>query len=283
MELTSIMVWTIVGIALTVALTFGIALGTYLWHRIPERSRGAKERCRVVYDGFLIKKINEVIKEVEEGDLSYFHLGEFEEEVKPLSLKSTKDCLDTLNKVSEDYTDMRSIATSRVSEKLEKLLEDHYKNIGKEEQEKILSYFRGNGNVVKHLCMYFYCLEEHLVKAKVKGENISFDLFKKLSGYENYDWKAKLNEVLRDAGRSLESFFQELDSQLKDEASVRFLKKYQRDCLNEAKNVKEKLERDAKKLKSKWGFVYGIGDEQMLQDLKDKIKIEEEGSLRGRI
>lgn len=43
------------------------------------------------------------------------------------------------------------------------------------------------------------------------------------------------------------------------------------------------MERDAKKLKSKWGFVYGIGDEQMLQDLKDKIKIQGEGSLRGRI
>jgi hypothetical protein len=150
-------------------------------------------------------------------------------------------------------------------------------------EEKILSYFKGDGNVVKRLCMYFYYLEEHLVKAKVKDEAISFDWFKSLSGYESYDWRVKLNEMLRDAGKSLESFFQDLNSQLNKEASIRFLKEYQRVYLNEAKRVEEKLEKDAKKLKSKWGFVYGIGDEQMLQDLKEKIKIQEEGSLRGRI
>lgn len=279
MELTSIMVWTIVGIALTVALTFGIALGTYLWHRIPERSRGAKERCRIVYDGFLIKKVNEVIRGVEKGDSFSFDLGEFGEEIKPFSLKSAKNCLDELNKASKDYTDMRDIANDRVKGKLEVVLENRYKKISSEKQEKIFSHLGSNGVVAES----FPELEDYIIKAKVGDEDISFDWFKKLPRYGNLDWKERLNEMMRDAGRSLESIFQELNSQLNNEASVRFLKKYQRDYLNEAKNLKEKMERDAKKLKSKWGFVYGIGDEQMLQDLKDKIKIQGEGSLRGRI
>ena len=279
MELTSIMVWTIISIALTVALTFGIVLGTYLWHRIPERSRGAKERCRIVYDGFLIKKVNEVIRGVEKGDSFSFDLGEFGEEIKPFSLKSTKNCLDEFNKVSKDYTDMRDIANDRVKGKLEEVLENRYKKISSEKQEKIFSHLGSNGVVAES----FPKLEDYIIKAKVGDEDISFDWFKKLPRYGNLDWKERLNEMMRDAGRSLESIFQELNSQLNNEASVRFLKKYQRDYLNEAKNVKEKMERDAKKLKSKWGFVYGIGDEQMLQDLKDKIKIQGEGSLRGRI
>jgi hypothetical protein len=283
MELTSIMVWTIISIALTVALTFGIALGTYLWHLIPERSRGAKERCRIVYDGFLIKKVNEVIRGVEKGDSFSFDLGGFGEEIKPLSLKSTKNCLDELNKVSKDYTDMRDIANDRVKGKLEEVLENRYKNISSEKQEKISSHLGSNGVVAESFLKYFPELEDYIIKAKVGDEDISFDWFKKLPRYRNYDWKEELNEIMRDAGRSLERIFEELNSQLNDEASVRFLKKYQRVCLNEAKNVKEKLERDAKKLRSKWGFVYGIGDEQMLQDLKEKIKIQEVGSSRGRI
>jgi len=267
----------IIGIALTVALTFG----TYLAHRIPNRSRGAKERCRIVYEKFLIKKVNEVIKGVEKGDSLYFHLGEFEEEIKSLSLeslKSTKNCLDRLNKVSKDYTDMHDIATGRIREKLEKLLRDSYKNISEGEQEKILSYLGKSGDAVNGLCKYFSALEYYLVRVKVKDENINFGWFKRLQLYDSYDWKEKLNEMLRDARKSLESFFQDLDSWLNNEASIRFLKDYQRVCLNEAKNAKEKLEKDAKKLKSKWGFVYGIGDEQMLQDLKEKIKIQEKGS-----
>ncbi len=133
MGLTSIMIWTKIGIALTVALTFGIALGTalgtYLWHRIPERSRGAKERCRIIYDGLLIKIVNEVISDVERGDPLSFDLGRFEEEINTLSLKSTKNGLDRLDKVSKDYTDMLDIATGKIREKLEKLLRDSYKNI----------------------------------------------------------------------------------------------------------------------------------------------------------
>lgn len=283
MELTPLMMWTIIGIALTVALTFGIALGTYLWHLIPERSRGAKERCRIVYDKNLIKKVNEVIRGVEKGDSLYFYLGEFEEEIKSLSLKSAKNCLDKLKNVSNDYTDMHDIATGRIREKLEKLLRDSYKNISEGEQKKIVSYLGEGGDAVNALCKYFHALESYLVRAKVKDEDISFDWFKRLQIFCSYDWKEKLNEMLRDAGKSLESFFQDFNAWLNEEASIRFLKKYQTVYLNEAKNTKEKLEKDAKKLKSKCGFVkcgfvYGIGDEQMLQDLKEKIKMQEGGS-----
>ena len=280
---TSALFW-IVGIALTIGVALGTALGTYLWHLIPERSRDAKERCRVVYDGLLIKKLNEVIRGVEKGDSLYFDLDEFEEKIKSLSLKPTKDCLDKLNKDSKDYIDMHNIANSSVKGKLEKLLKNRYKNISSEEQGKVLSHLKGNGDVAKSLLKYFDALEIYLVKAKVRDEDISFDWFKNISGsYGSLDWKVKLNEILRDVGESLESIFQELNSQLNEEASIRFLKEKREFYLNETRKAKEKLESDAKKLKSKLGFVYGVGDEQMLQDLKEKIKMQEEGSLRGRI
>lgn len=281
MELT-FMFWTIIGIALTI----GIALGTYFWHWIPERSRGAKKRCRIVYDDFLIGKVSKVIKEVEEVNPLYFSYSPLdkseEQKLKPLLLKSTKDCLDRLSKVSEDYTDMLKIAEDRINGKLRMLLGKYYKGINKNIQEKISTHLGINRDVVTSLERYFSQLTNHLIKAKVKKEDISFDWFKSLSGYGNYDWRVKLNEMLRDAGKSLESFFQSLNHQLKEEASIRFLRKYQNVYLKEAEEAKKKLEKDAKKLKSKWRFVYGIGDEQMLEDLKDKIMIQEEDSLRGR-
>jgi hypothetical protein len=284
MGLTSDLIWSIIiGIEITAAITIGIALGTYFWHRIPERSRGAKERCKIVYDDFLIKKITEVIEEIEKVNPLYFHL-EFEEETKPLLLKSTENCLDRLGKVSENYTDMQYIATDRVREKLEKLLRDSYKNISEREQEKkILSYLGEGEDVVNGLCKYFKDLESYIVRAKVNDEEISFDWFKRLQLYGTHDWKVKLNEMLRDISKSLESFFSDLNSRLNDEASIRFLKREREIYLIEAKNTKEKLERDAKKLKSKLGFVYGIGDEQRLHNLKEKIIPKEEcfGTSKG--
>ncbi|MEA2032537.1 MAG: hypothetical protein U9N41_03010 [Euryarchaeota archaeon] len=279
MELTADLIWgIIISIEITAAVTVGIAFGNYLWRLRTERSRGAKERCKIVYDDFLIKKITKVIEEVEEIKPFYFHL-EFEEEIKSLLLKSTKNCLDKLGKISEDYTDMRDIATDRLREKLERLLRDSYKNVREKEQEKkILSYLGEGEDIVKCLSKHFHNLEHDILRAKVKGDEISFDWFKRLQLYETHDRKAKLNEMLRDAGKSLESFFQELNSWLNKEASIRFLKEYQEKYLNEAKNTKEKLEKDAKKLKFKRGFVYGIGDEQVLQDLKEKIP--EESSER---
>lgn len=272
---------TMIGLILTV-ITIGAVIGAYLAKRIPKRAKGAKDRCRIVYEGFLIKEINRMIKAAEEFSKMSFAFDEYEDEIKLLSLKSTKNCLDRLKKVSKNYEDMLDIATSRVGMELDKMLKVHYKEIKKEKCKKIKSYLGGEGNVVKRLHQHFRGLEKDLIKTKVKGENISFNWFKKLPRYASLDKKERLNDLLREADCSLESLFQELDWRLGEEASIRFLDKYREVYLNEAKNTKKKLEKGAKKLKSKLGFVYGIGDEQTLQDFKRKMNKKSEATSCGR-
>ncbi|MBA7518689.1 hypothetical protein ES705_10761 [subsurface metagenome] len=249
------------------AIGMGGVVGKYYVSQIPPRLEESQKRAKIVYEDYLLTNIEKIERDVECAR----HPSEIDiNEVSSLIFQKSIEGLKELNEAIKKYRDILSITLDRFKPEKEKIVKDYDKAFQEATSGRFVRASQNNNEISK----LTEGLEWEIIEAILKGEKISLEWFKSLRNRER-DKLDKYNVWMTEhSGKPLSLMFDELDK-LRNDSSMGFLRECKENCLNKVSKVRKVLEKEKKKLKSIFGFIYGAGDKEKLKQLEEKNQLEE--------